>query len=901
VTGDPRLRELYLEAVELDAAGRRALLARLADPELAGALARLLAHPETEPSPIDRPPALGRTSPESPVPERVGPYRLLREIGRGGMGRVFLAEQETPDFKRTVALKLIDRHSPADDAVRRFREEVRILAALDHPGIARFLDGGRSPEGIWYLALEYVEGADLVAHANRDGLDLRRRAELFVAVAQAVGYAHERGVVHRDLKPANILVGRDGRPRLLDFGISKLLDPEEPGATTTLRDGPRPLTPAYASPEQLAGAPATAASDVYSLGVTLYELLCGERPATSGTGERPAPPPSELLRRTGSARPPRRLMRALDEVCGRALRHLPEERYAEASAFALALRSALEESRVSPVRRWRGAALGLLALLAAALGVVSLRPGAAPRPAPAAASPAVRGFPFDPANPGEIALLEARFGAAPADVATGAALAIRLAKEDRMDEAAMVIGRLRQIPGKELDPLTDFAEGRIASLRKERQRALVFLTRARDNALATGRSELLAEIRGLRGTVLAALGQRDAAIAELELALADAERIGDSLRAYRTLNDLAIERLQRGELAEGQELLERALRAAERAGVQPLVALGNLAEVQTQRGRPDLAERSLAQLLELRRREPSRLREAQVELKRFEALRDLGRAAEAETALARAIDLLSTPEGDLDRAVALFLRADADLDAARFDRVDAILAAIEGVAHERLDRRALGLAHQLRAHRESLVGDASSARSEFAVSHRILTEQGDLDLAARSDLAWASAEVLAGADDEALRLLEQLDSRRRPEAAGVAFFATALRARLEAGRGAGGDAGPRLAGLAGEAQGSPSLRRQLAYSTAAAIVAASAGRPGEARRELARALDAARRTGRQVEAIALRLELAAVAGSGPGSAEVVRGLAAEAERLGLPGLSRRARDLAQRLAAAPAL
>src|SRR5690606_25278913 len=150
-------------------------------------------------------------------------------------------------------LKLIDRPGPDPEAVRRFRDEVRILASLEHPWIVRFLDGGRSPEGIWFLALEYVEGEELVAHARRADLDVDARVRLVMAVTEAVAWAHERGVVHRDLKPGNVLVGRDGRPRLLDFGISKLLAPDDDPHRTTTAGGARMLTPAYASPEQLDG------------------------------------------------------------------------------------------------------------------------------------------------------------------------------------------------------------------------------------------------------------------------------------------------------------------------------------------------------------------------------------------------------------------------------------------------------------------------------------------------------------------------------------------------------------------------------------------------------------------------------------------------------------------------
>ncbi len=264
---EERLQELYLEAAGLDAAGRARFLATVARdaPDLARELERLLAHPESTPSPIDgsarRAMGAAADAPSEGAPERVGRYRIRRELGRGGMGRVFLAEEESEHFRRTVALKLIHDPGPNAEAVRRFRDEVRILASLEHPGIARFLDGGASPEGIWYLALEYVDGHDLLDHARAAGLAVRERVELFAAVVEAVAYAHGRGVVHRDLKPSNVMVGSDGRPRLLDFGISKLIDAGAEAGATTATDW-RPLTPAYASPEQLLGERASPRSDV---------------------------------------------------------------------------------------------------------------------------------------------------------------------------------------------------------------------------------------------------------------------------------------------------------------------------------------------------------------------------------------------------------------------------------------------------------------------------------------------------------------------------------------------------------------------------------------------------------------------------------------------------------------
>jgi serine/threonine-protein kinase len=376
VSVDARLPALFATASELPPEARAAWLAELEtdEPALARELGELLAAAADRDELLDRRPLAFGSAPVPLLPPRVGPYRVLREVGRGGMGRVFLADQQGDGFERTVALKLLDSTAATPQALRRFASEVRILATLEHPGIARFLDGGHSPEGIAYLALEYVEGVDLLAHADRNALDLEARLRLFLEVLDAVAYAHARRVVHRDLKPNNVLVGRDGRPRLLDFGISKLMDVDADGLPT--RTEMRALTPAYASPEQMRGDPVTAASDLYSLGVVLYELLTGSRPYRTASGapreleravlEQDPEPPSTAARRarrledSGAAtrastssvtRPPSlRIDADLDAICLKALRKEPAARYASAADFAADLRRFLAGEPVAARR-----------------------------------------------------------------------------------------------------------------------------------------------------------------------------------------------------------------------------------------------------------------------------------------------------------------------------------------------------------------------------------------------------------------------------------------------------------------------------------------------------------------------------------------------------------------------
>ena len=209
----------------------------------------------------------------------IGAYRLTREIGRGGMGAVYLAERADGEFFQRVAIKLIKRGMDSDFIIRRFRHERQILASFEHPFIARLLDGGTTPEGVPYFVMEYVEGQTFYTYCDNNRLDLRERLKVFQKVCSAIDYAHTKQIIHRDIKPSNILINRTGAPKLLDFGIAKILDPnlihESVNPTASML---RMMTPDYASPEQVQGSDVTPSSDIYSLGVLLYELLTGHRP-----------------------------------------------------------------------------------------------------------------------------------------------------------------------------------------------------------------------------------------------------------------------------------------------------------------------------------------------------------------------------------------------------------------------------------------------------------------------------------------------------------------------------------------------------------------------------------------------------------------------------------------------
>jgi serine/threonine protein kinase/TolB-like protein len=316
--------------------------------------------------------------PSRPVVGRsVGPYRIVREIGRGGMGAVYLAERADDAYEKQVAVKLVTRGLDAEELLRRFRTERQILATLDHPYIAKLLDGGTAGGGVPYFVMDYVEGCPIDSYCDQRRLPTAERLQLFRAVCAAVSYAHQHHVVHRDLKPSNILVTAEGVPKLLDFGIAKVFQPQiasQAGDPTAML---RPMTPAYASPEQVRGEAVTPASDVYSLGVLLYELLTGHRPYASQTGtpheleraicEAEPERPSTVIGRlvdvpgTDGAAPitltpasvsqtrdghPDRLRRRLagdvDNILLMALRKEPERRYGSVERFAEDIRRHLE-------------------------------------------------------------------------------------------------------------------------------------------------------------------------------------------------------------------------------------------------------------------------------------------------------------------------------------------------------------------------------------------------------------------------------------------------------------------------------------------------------------------------------------------------------------------------------
>ena len=342
-----RIREVFDRVSEAGAGERAKLLSREcgSDDELSREVVSLLASSEAageflEISAVEQmghvlawPPAA-----EAPLPERIGPWEIEREVGHGGMGTVFLGVRRSEGFRQTAAVKLVRRGMDSDFVLRRFRTEREILAGLDHPHIARLLDGGSTADGRPYFAMEFVEGRHLLDDCAARELDARQRVALFLEVCDAVAYAHRHLVVHRDLKPSNILVTPEGSPKLLDFGLARLLQPRAGEAGERTETAFRLLTPDYASPEQVRGERITTATDIYSLGVVLYHLLAGRGPYRA---TRPSP---EVIARAVCEQEPERpdVDRDLDNVVLMALRKEPERRYASVGAFADDLKRWLE-------------------------------------------------------------------------------------------------------------------------------------------------------------------------------------------------------------------------------------------------------------------------------------------------------------------------------------------------------------------------------------------------------------------------------------------------------------------------------------------------------------------------------------------------------------------------------
>jgi eukaryotic-like serine/threonine-protein kinase len=357
-----KVKELFDAALELAPEERARYLEETSagDADLRREVEQLLAAHAEAGTFIDRPAVQDATdlfAGDAQLGQRIGPYKIVRLLGRGGMGSVFLGLRDDDQFQKRVAIKLVKRGMDSEEVLRRFRGERQILASLDHPNIARLLDGGVTPEGLPFFVMEYIEGEPIDQYCDRMDLGVTEHLELFRKVCSAVQYAHQNLVVHRDIKPGNILVTADGAPKLLDFGIAKLLQPDLfPQTVLPTQTGLRLMTPEYASPEQVRGENVTTASDVYSLGVLLFQLLTGrlpyrldsripteiERAICEVEPKRPSTAIDGDAMSSETRKLQRRLAGDLDNIVLMALRKEAQRRYASVEQLAADIRRHLE-------------------------------------------------------------------------------------------------------------------------------------------------------------------------------------------------------------------------------------------------------------------------------------------------------------------------------------------------------------------------------------------------------------------------------------------------------------------------------------------------------------------------------------------------------------------------------
>jgi len=333
-----RLKNILADALEQTSFEQRTALLRQScadDTELFRQAEKLLSHDTTAFEEFAEFAATRlRRDERDRIGQRIGAYATVRQLGRGGMGAVYLAERADGQFEKQVAIKVLKRGTDTDEVLHRFRIERQILANLDHPNITRLLDAGITNDGLPYFVMEFIEGTAITHFVQQENVDLRSRLKLFLKVCSAVALAHRNQIIHRDIKPTNVLVKRDGEPKLLDFGIAKLLT--EDGDITVAAE--RRLTPLYASPEQNAGQSATIASDVYSLGALLYELLTAQPPRRNSDSNPSqevefehliaSPLPSQVVT---DPKTKQQLQGQLDQIVATAMRRDPAQRYSSAA------------------------------------------------------------------------------------------------------------------------------------------------------------------------------------------------------------------------------------------------------------------------------------------------------------------------------------------------------------------------------------------------------------------------------------------------------------------------------------------------------------------------------------------------------------------------------------------
>jgi serine/threonine-protein kinase len=734
------------------------------------------------------------------VGQTIDRYRIEQRIASGGMGTVYLAVRADQQFMQRVALKIVKRGMDTEDILQRFRRERQTLAALEHPNIARLLDGGATSSGQPYLVMELVEGEPIDAYCDRRRASLDERLELFLVVCEAVRHAHQNLVVHRDLKPGNILVTAEGTPKLLDFGIATVLDPT--GARQATSAAERRLTPEYASPEQLAGAGATTTFDVYSLGVILCELLCGrgpyrfathtlpdiERAVATGPGVpselvRQGAPRGELVEAARARRStPEHLARALrgdlDTIVLAALRHEPARRYPSVERLATDVRAHLDHQPVSARRdtlAYRASKFVRRHALATTLALLSL------------------------------ALLVTGVAAF--------AWQTRVARQQR-DEAELARARGESVTG--------FLEHMLESPDPARAGPTVTVREILDEAARRLDGELedqplvQASLRSTIGRTYLALGLFREAEAELRAALREkSERLGTRHpEVARSRSDLASALYSVESYEEAADLLQsaaEAFRSSNGAGsAEEAVVLSSLGAVRRAQGRIDEAERLHREALDLRTRRSGRdsLEVAESLNNLANVLQERARYSEAEPLLEEALSIRRAHLGpkhplvaqSMDNLAELLQRKGA-LDEAETLRWEALDLELELLGPDHPDvaltRRRLAL---LLIPRGELAQAEELLRQSLAVRERALPPSSlqrvvtMLDLASvllARDQGEEAEELVEAALDATRDLAPEAEAHTWTLAQAAAFFtkrgqperAAELRAQLSSGSG----------------------------------------------------------------------------------------------------------------------
>ncbi len=601
------------------------------------------------------PEASGETASDTGDPNlgrRIGPYRIEHLLARGGMGIVYLAVRED-DFRQRVALKLVQPELRTAEVLERFAEERQILAQLEHPHIARILDGGTTDDALPFFVMEYVPGRPIDRYCDERRLTLRQRLELFCEVCSAAHYAHQNLVVHRDLKPSNILVTAEGVPKLVDFGIAKILDARSRTASSRQAQPPeRVMTFSYASPEQIRDQAITTASDVYSLGVLLYRLASGRHPYHTALGdsalmarmicEEEPPPPSSLVPR----RQRRRITGDVDAIVAKAMRKEPRARYASALQLAEDLERQLADR---PVEAHQGSwlyRLGKFARrhklgLAAIVVIVAL---------------AIQATVLWRRSEHRLVEVEREhlraerisdflvglWQTADPDAAQGRELTVREALDHGRRKLASELVDEPEVRA-ELMTTLGTVYNNLALYREARELKEEAL-RSRLAADPSDRPELAADLNNL-GRLLYDLGDYPAAADYFRQALAMWRRLGNDDHAVFGLRNLAAARLHSGHPEEALELYRQALDLQRRrlGPRDPEIAesLYGLAVLHRARGEPEAAEPLLRQALEIFSASygPRHTRVAAVASSLGRVLHDQGRLPEARRSFEQALEL----------------------------------------------------------------------------------------------------------------------------------------------------------------------------------------------------------------------------------------------------------------------